>query len=147
MIILLMFVVLLRDRSIKEKLAITIFASEKLFCKLSFILIEDNFYRPTGMFYYGSMAIMDLITIMLIYKLVVPTNLSVDLQKICMISMILNGSAWICWENYIKHAEIYGYSYVILYFVALILMIKKDNMDDRDIRRRLRNYILSVSNR
>lgn len=98
-------------------------------------MIEIFFnFQISGIIYYLIIALLDFITIVLISNKCALTKLAINLQRISLISLLLNLSAWTCFINNVKHANIYNFSYVVLYMLIIIIMTMKDKHKNGDLR-------------
>lgn len=113
---------------------VAVFALEKIFCQLYFVISDILFVRPVGGYYYLPMALMDFLTIFILSNLSFVNNLIVDLQRICLVSICANLIAWTCWQLYIDHAIVYNAFYIFMYVFAIYLIIRKDIKNDGDRR-------------
>ncbi|MCH9735884.1 MAG: hypothetical protein K0U78_15250 [Actinomycetia bacterium] len=117
-----------------RKNAIAIFSFEKSFSYFSISVFESIYFEVSGFTYYVIMALLDFIVILTLINLTFINNITIILQRICLVSMIANLIAWICWMAYIPHAHLYDKFYVVLYFTSIMLMLIRDKNDDGDHR-------------
>jgi hypothetical protein len=73
-----------------------------------------------GFIYYGSAAFFDLLIILLLSN--ISTKLSINLQNLCIFSMVLNFVGWLNWFNYMP-PTVYNNSYILYYLMVLITIL------------------------
>lgn len=117
-----------------RRIAISIFAIEKSYSFWCISLFEDVFFGVSGFTYYILMAIFDFIVIATLGNLTFTPKIVIILQRICLASIVANLIAWTCTYLKMVHAEVYNLFYLLLYGVSIILIIKKEENNDRDHR-------------
>lgn len=133
-LLILMFALIFLQCDRHRKLAVAVFVFEKIFSHISFLLFDNFIIKPVGALYYLPMALFDFLAIFVLSNLARTPKITIELQRICLVSIFANLLAWICWEFYIKHADIYNSFYILLYIFSIYLIIKKDHKNDRNYR-------------
>ena len=78
-----------------------------------------------GLMYYGSAALFDLLAIILIVNLAIPTVLAKQLIYICFASIIFNYIGFALWITYMS-PTLYNWSFVVLNLFTIICLIKRE---------------------
>ena len=90
------------------------------------LLIHDVFLSELdGLLYYGSAALFDLMVITWLANLKGTSELTVNLLRISLASVVLNFTGWLMWVSYLE-PSLYNISYVLLYSCAIIALIKEE---------------------
>jgi len=117
-----------------RRIAISIFTIEKVYSYFVISIFEDAFFQISGFIYYILMAIFDFIVIATLSNLSSTPKLVIMLQRVCLVSVFANLIAWICTYFKMVHAEIYNLFYLFLYGISIILIINKENKNDRYLK-------------
>ncbi len=100
----------------------------RLFAAITFVgitaLHELFFSNYEGLYYYGGAALFDLFIIILISGINPVPKMVLTLQKICIVSMLVNLLGWILWFLYYPPL-IYNVSFIGIYIWVLITLIKR----------------------
>ena len=83
------------------------------------------FDSADGLLYYGSDAILDLLAIMLIAKLAIPTALAMQVMFICAASIVINYIGFAIWLAYMP-PTVYNWGFVVLNLCTIICLIKRE---------------------
>ena len=86
-----------------------------------------------GISYYASAAGFDLAIIMLTANLIKMPKLTVDLHRICGISIALNFYGWIMWMLYLSPFS-YNMAFAMLYIWTIIVLIKDEGVYNGNYR-------------
>ena len=78
-----------------------------------------------GLMYYGSAALFDLLAIVLIVNLAIPTALAKQMLFISAISIAFNYIGWALWITYMP-PTIYNWSFIVLNLCTIICLIKRE---------------------
>jgi len=78
-----------------------------------------------GLLYYGTDALLDLLAIMIIAKLAIPTSLAEQILYICSASIIFNYIGLVLWLTYMSPA-LYNWGFVVLNLCTIICLIKRE---------------------
>lgn len=92
---------------------------------LTEVIHYSLFDSASGLLYYGSDALLDLLAIMIIAKLAIPTALAMQIMFICAASIILNYAGFAIWIAYMP-PNIYNWGFVVLNLCTLICLIKRE---------------------
>lgn len=117
-----------------------------LFC-YSAILHDVLFGAADGEMYYLSAAAFDFVVVMVLHRLF-DSKLSVTIQKISLLSMLLNFGGYILWYNYME-PMMYDYLFLALYAYAIFIFIGRGIInvgDDTAYSNRLSIYLSSSTN-
>ena len=79
-----------------------------------------------GLMYYGSAALFDLLAIILIVNLAIPTVLAKQMITISVVSIIFNYFGWVLWFTYMP-PTIYNWSFAVLNLCTIICLIRKES--------------------
>jgi len=79
-----------------------------------------------GLMYYGSAALFDLLAIILIANLAIPTVLAKQMLYISVISIIFNYFGWVLWLTYMP-PTLYNGSFIVLNLCTIICLIRKES--------------------
>lgn len=83
------------------------------------------FDSADGLLYYGSDAMLDLLAIMIIAKLAIPTALAMQVMFICVASIVLNYAGFAVWMAYMP-PDIYNWGFVVLNLCTIICLLKRE---------------------
>jgi len=83
------------------------------------------FNELDGLMYYGSAALFDLLAIILIVNLAIPTVLAKQMLFISAISIAFNYIGWTLWLTYMP-PTIYNWSFIVLNLCTIICLIKRE---------------------
>jgi len=83
------------------------------------------FNELDGLMYYGSAALFDLLAIILIVNLAIPTVLAKQILYISIVSIVLNYIGWTLWLTYMP-PTVYNWSFVVLNLFTIICLIKRE---------------------
>jgi len=86
-----------------------------------YLLFNDT----EGLLYYGSAALFDLLAIMMIAHLAIPTNLAKQVLFICSASIVMNYMGFVLWIAYMSPA-LYNWGFVVLNLCTIICLIKRE---------------------
>ena len=104
----------------------------RLYVALTFTsvtLAHDIFLSSLdGFAYYGSAALGDLLIVVIISNIRPILKMTVELNKICMISIFTNLFGWSLWVFYFLPVA-YNSMFVLIYAVALFTLIKRDTLN------------------
>jgi len=78
-----------------------------------------------GIMYYGSAALFDLLTIILIVNLAIPTALAKQMLFVSAISIAFNYIGWMLWLTYMP-PTLYNWSFIVLNLCTIICLIKRE---------------------
>lgn len=84
------------------------------------ILLSD----VIGSLYYVSAGLFDMATVWLLSRIAHPCSTVLALQRVAIISIILNCFGWAIWFAYLP-PTLYNYAYLGLYLWSLIILIKR----------------------
>lgn len=99
-----------------------------VFC--CFVLLHDIYMSQLdGFLYYGSAALFDLAIISVLSKIHITHDLVLKLQRLCIVSIIINIVGWICWYHYLPPG-VYNSSFLFIYLYVLVILIQKDKRLD-----------------
>ncbi len=110
---------------------VAVFQSDKerrtvagVFC--CFVLLHDIYLSQLdGFLYYGSAALFDLAIISILSKMHIIHNMVLKLQRICIVSIIVNIVGWMCWYQYLSPI-MYDSSFLFIYLWTLAVLLQKD---------------------
>ena len=92
------------------------------------IVNELLLFNETGLTYYAGSALFDLAAIIIISHAAKVSSMAVNLQKICLSSIILNFFGWVMWMLYMPPV-MYNSLFVALYVCALLTLITRNKSD------------------
>lgn len=92
------------------------------------LLHEAIFSDLTGLYYYFSAALFDSAILILISGIRPVPKMVLDLQQICMASILANFLGWALWF-YRFEPTAYDTAYIFIYGWALLTILKKDSSD------------------
>jgi len=75
--------------------------------------------------YYGSAALFDLLAIILIANLAIPSVLAKQIMTISVVSIIFNYFGWVLWVTYMP-PTIYNWSFIVLNLCTIICLIRRE---------------------
>ena len=101
------------------------------------------FYDLHGEYYYLSAAVSDLVVIVGIGILAKPTRLADNLMDVCLISIALNSFGFLTWWQGLP-PEAYNLSYVALYLIAILALLREDCADGYQPSKRNSRIRLSI---
>ena len=79
-----------------------------------------------GLMYYGSAALFDLLAIILIANLAIPSVLAKQVLYISVISIIFNYFGWVLWLTYMP-PTLYNGSFIVLNLCTIICLIRRES--------------------
>lgn len=82
-----------------------------------------------GFLYYGSAALFDLAIISILSKMHIISGIALKLQRICVVSIIVNFFGWACWYNYFSPV-VYNLSFILIYLWVLALLLQRNTHFD-----------------
>ena len=85
------------------------------------------FNELDGLMYYGSAALFDLLAIILIVNLAIPTILAKQMLYISIVSIVLNYIGWTLWLTYMPPI-LYNWSFVVLNLFTIICLIRRESV-------------------
>ena len=88
---------------------------------LHYLLFNDS----EGLLYYGSAALFDLLAIMMIAHLAIPTSLAKQVLFICSASIVMNYAGFVLWISYLS-PSLYNWGFVVLNLCTIICLIKRE---------------------
>lgn len=74
-----------------------------------------------GFLYYGSAAFFDLVIILLLAALYAPCDMILKLQKVCLVSILVNLIGWVCWYLYLPPV-VYNVAFLLIYLHVLVIL-------------------------
>lgn len=83
------------------------------------------FNELEGLIYYGSAALFDLLAIILIVNLAIPSALAKQMLYISGVSIVFNYIGWSLWLTYMP-PTIYNWSFIVLNLFTIICLIKRE---------------------
>ena len=83
------------------------------------------FNDAVGLLYYGSAALFDLLSIMIIAKLAIPTALARQMLYICSASIVFNYIGFTLWLTYMSPV-LYNWGFVVINLLTIICLIKRE---------------------
>lgn len=83
------------------------------------------FNELDGLIYYGSAALFDLLAIILIVNLAIPSSLAKQMIYISLVSIIFNYIGWGLWLTYMA-PTLYNLGFVVLNLCTIVFLIKKE---------------------
>jgi len=83
------------------------------------------FNELDGLMYYGSAALFDLLAIILIVNLAIPSALAKQMLYISGVSIVFNYIGWSLWLTYMP-PTIYNWSFIVLNLCTIICLIKRE---------------------
>ncbi len=83
------------------------------------------FNELDGLMYYGSAALFDLLAIILIVNLAIPTVLAKQILYISIVSIVLNYIGWTLWLTYMP-PTLYNWSFVVLNLFTIICLTRRE---------------------
>ncbi len=108
--------------------ALTMPTAPEKFAAVVFVLVivtHDLFLsETTGITYYGSAALFDLAIVVLLSGVRMHEDIVLNLQRICMVFIAVNGLGWIAWMVYLP-PEAYNATCTMVYVWALLTLIKR----------------------
>ena len=106
--------------------------SQRLFVGLAYsvLLIASDLLLSNSMgllYYYGS-AVFDVATIIIISRVAKVSSMVLTIQKICLVSILLNFFGWVMWELYMPPV-MYNSLFIALYVYALLTLVRRSSID------------------
>lgn len=96
------------------------------------VFVHDLFFSSTtGIVYYGSAAMFDLLAIIIISNIQPISKTTIAITNICFLSIVLNLIGWLIWFLYWPPLP-YNAAFIILYASAFIALIRQDLGPDGD---------------
>lgn len=92
------------------------------------LLHEVLLASQSGFLYYGSAALFDLTIIMLISGINPVPKMVLTLQKICVVSIVVNLAGWLLWCSYYPPLA-YDLAFAAIYVWILVALIKRGRGD------------------
>lgn len=83
----------------------------------------------TGLAYYGSAALFDLLIIILTAGINPVPRMVLWLHRVCMVSIVANGIGWVMWYAYWPPYA-YDATFIVIYLWALVTLLERDAADD-----------------
>ena len=103
------------------------------------IVNELLLFNETGLTYYAGSALLDLAAIIIISHAAKVSSMAVNLQKICLASIILNFFGWVMWMLYMPPV-MYNSLFIALYVCALLTLITRNKSDVGEYKLDNRNF-------
>lgn len=76
-----------------------------------------------GFLYYGSAAVFDLAIISILSKMHTISNIVLKLQRICVVSILVNLIGWGCWYHYLP-PDIYNLAFLFIYLWVIAALLQ-----------------------
>lgn len=107
-------------------------SAPRLYAALVFVgvttLHEVFFSNYEGLQYYGSAALFDLAVIVVASGINPVPKMVLNLQKICIVSIVANLAGWVMWFLYYPPLA-YDLAFVVIYAWTLIVLIKRTGLN------------------
>ena len=95
----------------------------------SVTMLHDTYLsHHDGLAYYSSAAILDLVLLAMLGFLKPATKTIVQLQTVCILSIMANFAGWVLWMLYLSPIY-YNGMFVCIYTLALFVLLEKEGRD------------------